>query len=146
MKSCSESTSFASGGLEPTCTVCTRNVHGKLFRVNNFVREKCIITWMNYSTTYCSRHLKLCRPRHRWGRPHSSERFARGQLPLPCTKFSQSIALRDLRIILTSARAEVLCNLRLSYSRDKRHESHKIQLWRLQLKCNPTNDRVAYCR
>ena len=41
-------------------------------------------------------------------------------------KVSQSIALRDLTIVLTSARAEVLPHLRLSYSRDERHESHKI--------------------
>ena len=43
-------------------TVCTRSVHGKPFRVNHFVREKCVITWMSYSTTYCSRHLTLSLP------------------------------------------------------------------------------------
>ena len=53
MTSFPESTSYASRGLEPTSTVCTRNVNGKLFRVNYFVCEKCISTWMNYSTTYC---------------------------------------------------------------------------------------------
>ena len=100
MRSCCESTSYASRGLKPACStvVCTRNVHGELFRGNDFVREKCITTWMSYSTTYCSRHLKIWRSRYRWGRPHSSERFARGQPPLSCTTFSQSIALRDLNI------------------------------------------------